>query len=180
MFCPRCSQEQVSEEVRFCPRCGFQLGVVRMLLVEGETPTASAALPEKQSFIRSLRKRDLTIGAMLMFVAAFMVAGITIDLPASHSAPILLLVVAWFLLSFAINAVPLFRYLFGAGTPESGRGASLPKPARGELASLAARTLPPSRVSPEHVLNSRPANTAEALQPPSVTEQTTNLLKDRQ
>lgn len=180
MFCPRCSQEQVSEEVRFCPRCGFQLGVVKMLLTEGEAGGAEA-VPEKQSFVRSLRKRDLTIGTMLMFVVAFFVSAITVDLPRSHSGRILFLVVGWFLLALLINAAPLLRYLFGPGAPEHASKAAPPKSAtaRGELSSTAPRTLPPQRFAPETVLGARPANTAEVLQPPSVTEQTTNLLNDR-
>src|SRR6185369_14074227 len=32
MFCPRCSQQQSSTEVRFCSRCGFQLSVLTELL----------------------------------------------------------------------------------------------------------------------------------------------------
>ena len=179
MFCPRCSQEQGSEEVRFCPRCGFQLGVVNMLLAEGQP--AGETVPEKQSFVRSLRKRDLTIGAMLMFVVAFCVAAITVDLPPSHSAPILLLAIGWLLLSLFINAAPLFRYLFGAGVPEADGNSSLPKSAtpRGEVAAGAPRALPPSHATAVPVLNARPANTSEVVQPPSVTEQTTNLLNDR-
>jgi hypothetical protein len=154
------------------------LGVVKMLLAEGEV--AEASVPERQSFIRSLRKRDLTIGAMLMFVVALMVAAITVDMPPSHSARILALIVAWFLLSLLINAAPLFRYLFGAGTPDADDTASLPKSARSRngLAPGVPRSLPPSHAA-DSVLGARPANTAEVVQPPSVPEQTTNLLNDR-
>lgn len=35
MFCPRCSQEQVSEETKFCSRCGFPLGLVSEVLAHG-------------------------------------------------------------------------------------------------------------------------------------------------
>src|SRR5689334_22117728 len=28
MFCPKCGQEQASESVRFCSRCGFKLNIV--------------------------------------------------------------------------------------------------------------------------------------------------------
>jgi hypothetical protein len=35
MFCPRCSQEQVSEETKFCSRCGFQLSLVSQMLAHG-------------------------------------------------------------------------------------------------------------------------------------------------
>ncbi len=35
MHCPRCGQQQVTEETRFCSRCGFQLGLVAELLAHG-------------------------------------------------------------------------------------------------------------------------------------------------
>ena len=35
MYCPRCSQQQVSEETKFCSRCGFPLGLVSELLAHG-------------------------------------------------------------------------------------------------------------------------------------------------
>lgn len=35
MHCPRCGQQQVSEETKFCSRCGFQLAVVAELLLHG-------------------------------------------------------------------------------------------------------------------------------------------------
>ena len=40
MYCPQCSQQQVSENVRFCSRCGFSLQIVTALL------TNDGALPE--------------------------------------------------------------------------------------------------------------------------------------
>jgi predicted amidophosphoribosyltransferase len=36
MFCPRCSQEQVSEETKFCSRCGFPLGLVSEILTTAD------------------------------------------------------------------------------------------------------------------------------------------------
>lgn len=32
MHCPRCGQQQVSSETKFCSRCGFQLGLVAEIL----------------------------------------------------------------------------------------------------------------------------------------------------
>jgi len=32
MFCPKCGQSQTSDEMRFCSRCGFQLGNVALIL----------------------------------------------------------------------------------------------------------------------------------------------------
>jgi hypothetical protein len=35
MHCPRCGQQQVSEEIKFCSRCGFPLGLVSEILAQG-------------------------------------------------------------------------------------------------------------------------------------------------
>ena len=35
MHCPRCGQQQISEQTKFCSRCGFQLGLVSELLANG-------------------------------------------------------------------------------------------------------------------------------------------------
>ena len=35
MHCPRCGQQQVSEETRFCSRCGFPLSLVSEILANG-------------------------------------------------------------------------------------------------------------------------------------------------
>ena len=35
MHCPRCGQQQVSNDTKFCSRCGFQLGLVAELLANG-------------------------------------------------------------------------------------------------------------------------------------------------
>ncbi|MEP7148747.1 MAG: zinc ribbon domain-containing protein [Acidobacteriota bacterium] len=35
MHCPRCGQQQISDQTNFCSRCGFQLGLVVELLENG-------------------------------------------------------------------------------------------------------------------------------------------------
>ncbi|HEX8637447.1 MAG TPA: hypothetical protein VF692_05245, partial [Pyrinomonadaceae bacterium] len=35
MHCPRCGQQQVSPETKFCSRCGFPLGLVSDLIAHG-------------------------------------------------------------------------------------------------------------------------------------------------
>ncbi|MET0753730.1 MAG: zinc ribbon domain-containing protein, partial [Pyrinomonadaceae bacterium] len=84
MFCPKCSQQQISDETRFCSRCGFELNVVKALLASDDAPQSV----EIQKPDRSLRPRDMTIGAGIMFFFAFIVAVITVDMPPSHSSRI--------------------------------------------------------------------------------------------
>ena len=35
MHCPNCGQQQVSNEIRFCSRCGFPLGLIAEILAHG-------------------------------------------------------------------------------------------------------------------------------------------------
>ena len=35
MHCPRCGQQQVSEEIKYCSRCGFPLGLIAEVLENG-------------------------------------------------------------------------------------------------------------------------------------------------
>lgn len=79
MFCPKCSrQQQRFDNTRFCSRCGFQLNVVKGLLVADDasfSKTLKSAAPN-----RSRRKRDMTIGAVLMAFFALHSAWTTEDL----------------------------------------------------------------------------------------------------
>lgn len=49
MFCPRCGQQQISEETKFCSRCGFQLGLVGELLLNNGFLPQLAELYNKKS-----------------------------------------------------------------------------------------------------------------------------------
>lgn len=50
MYCPRCGQQQVSDQTKFCSRCGFQMGLVsELILNNGFLPQLAALYSEKQS-----------------------------------------------------------------------------------------------------------------------------------
>ena len=132
MYCPRCSQEQTSEAVRFCSRCGFKLGAVRALLADGgadeeiaPVATTPASPPPRQ--------RDVNFGAAMMFVgSALMVPFLASRLPevTRHIFAALTLFAS---LSFVILfSQPVLRLLSGV---LSGEGASARPPSvkRGDL-----------------------------------------------
>lgn len=184
MFCPKCSQQQSSDEARFCSRCGFQLGVVKAALAADESQAtsplvatpATPATPE-----RSRRQRDKTVGAFLMFLVALLVAVGTNDAPPDSEARVIILIFWWFVLTFLLNARPLWRYFFGkedsaASTPApKGRRGIFRRGARAQEQQQHA--LPPAHSVPVTNVGVRPPfNTAEVVRPPSVTEGTTNLL----
>jgi hypothetical protein len=172
MFCPKCSQQQVSEDTRFCSRCGFQLNVVKALLLNDKLPASD----EPRTAKNSLSKRDISIGAVLMFIAAFVVFAITSDLPPFHSARIIFLIGAWFALTLLINIKPLIKYfLRGDLTDETELIED--RMVMGVSAGNRPAALPPSHSIPVDVYPA-PATTAEMTLPPSVTEDTTNLLNN--
>lgn len=69
MHCPKCGQQQVSEETRYCSRCGLLLtGISALVANNGELPASSAATGKKDS----PRKRGVKQGAFI-FLLAFLV-----------------------------------------------------------------------------------------------------------
>jgi len=175
MFCPKCSQQQVSDETRFCSRCGFQLNVVKALLGNDEMLQAQDATIQKPD--RSLRKRDMTFGALFMFLFALTVAAITIDMPSSHSARIILLIIAWLSLTVLINIKPMIRYFLQADS--STKDISTSKTFSNLTSKIKHTALPSSHSIPAEDLITPNINTVEMIKPASVTERTTNLLDEK-
>lgn len=61
MHCPQCGQHQISEETRFCSRCGFHLAAIAAVLATDGVPqadppgiTGSAASPRRRGFKKGL------------------------------------------------------------------------------------------------------------------------------
>lgn len=52
MHCPNCGQQQVSNEIRFCSRCGFPLGLVSEVLSHGGFLPQLADLNKKKKFTK--------------------------------------------------------------------------------------------------------------------------------
>src|SRR5262245_52685720 len=64
MFCPQCSNEILSERVRFCTRCSFPVGMVKELVA---TESAGSKVEEGKNEY-SLRQQDISLGAGLMVI----------------------------------------------------------------------------------------------------------------
>jgi hypothetical protein len=179
MYCPQCGQQQVSDAIRYCSRCGFLLdGVVAVLASGGAIPTRYLQ-PGKQK--PSPRSKGIRQGAMLMLSTLLVVpivAILSVNLLWETSrilvplAALLCFVGGLLRILYAVlmeDAVPemevdqLAAYAPSA-TPQFER------PAR-------SAALPPA--SAKATTSWRPrANTGEIYQPPpSITENTTRLLE---
>lgn len=167
MYCPNCGQQQISDEMRFCSRCGLALsGLVEWLaggrLAVNRAEEAQVAVPD------SPRRKRIRRAAKLMFFSGvlfpiFLIMSIVEDEPGPLIVP--------FILFFISAVIMLYARLFSDKTApvkyQAPQTSALPAgSARGSLPPAQSIPIPPR----QHV------RTNELVQPPSVTENTTRLL----
>ena len=71
MYCPRCGQEQATDSMRFCSRCGFAMeGAMHLLAHGGMLPMYQPPPGEKTI---SPRRKGVKQGALLMLIGAILV-----------------------------------------------------------------------------------------------------------
>jgi hypothetical protein len=166
MYCPQCSQEQVSEEMRFCSRCGFPLAIVSQLVrnggvLAGFNPEAKRQLSPRQKGVRW--------GVILLIISVLLV-------PLSAMAEDFAVLFIPVFLIFVFGLVRLLHaYLLAQNTPteNASRSAAQTKslPGAYQTALPAGQTIPVTNWG-------QPVNTSEMAQPLSVTDNTTRLLND--
>jgi hypothetical protein len=170
MYCPKCSQQQASDDVSFCTRCGFQLSIVKELLPNNGMLSAPATeLSVGQPDVRLKRSR---LGSKLLFFSIVMLP-IFFVLAHTFDSPVPLFVPATIFLA-GISCIAYFR-IFGEDI------LALKNKAHAELSGV--ETNAPSLGVPSAIpvgeLNAKHAGTAEMIQPPrSVVEHTTKLLNN--
>jgi hypothetical protein len=179
MFCPRCGQQQASDALRFCSRCGFPIEGAMMLLANGGMLPHYLPLEGEQKV--SPRKKGVKQGAMIFLLGVLLVPILAVF--ASYAPGRLGNVFEFFTVLSALLCFTggplrmLFAALFEEGAPTrqfiappSYASPAIPPPA----ARLSA--LPPAAVNPASQWRPRP-QTAEIMQPSSVTDHTTRLLE---
>src|SRR5947209_17042224 len=71
MFCPRCGQQQATDSMRFCSRCGFAMeGTMHLLAHNGMLPQYQPPGTEKTV---SARRKGVKQGALLMLIGCLLV-----------------------------------------------------------------------------------------------------------
>lgn len=66
MYCPNCGQQQISDQTRFCSRCGFLLNLVNEILANGGVlPQLEQLKPKKRRFFT---KRNGMVFSLLWFI----------------------------------------------------------------------------------------------------------------
>jgi hypothetical protein len=178
MYCPQCGQQQATDSMRFCARCGFPLeGAMVLLAHGGMLPRYEAASGETKI---SARRRGVNQGAILMLIGAVLVP--LLGVFASFAPGRIEMAFEFFAAAAAILCFVggplrmLFAALFEEGAP--------PRPYQMPSTFAQPTIPPPVRVaalpqpSPTQTAAWRRPQTAEILQPPSVvSDHTTRLLE---
>jgi hypothetical protein len=68
MHCPRCGQQQISEETKFCSKCGFQLHVVSAVLMHGGSLPQLDLLNQQQGARPWLNRRNGMLFSLFWFI----------------------------------------------------------------------------------------------------------------
>lgn len=175
MFCPQCGQQQVSDNLRFCSRCGFLLeGVLQLLSSGGVLPFYEPAGPREMS----PRRKGVRQGGILLLVGAVLLPILGTIWSFTIGPNLLDILVPLAAILFFLGGV--VRMLFAAIFEEGASKPPYPSYARPPVAipphsPIHAAALPPPTAKPVGGWRSRPS-TAEIRQPSSVTENTTRLL----
>lgn len=177
MYCPKCSQQQPAEGMRFCSKCGFTLSGVSLLLESnGVLPQAPAVFP------RSTTSRNrMMIESAALTAFSWVVVLIATDFFDNHGVSEITAKIAALVFAL-IGFIGLFRFLYAfLFVKDLGGPARVAQPAEVSPHSLpdkpAYGALPPQQSIPISDYPLRP-NTKEMSPQPSVTENTTRLLDE--
>jgi hypothetical protein len=167
MYCPRCGQ-QVATEIRFCSRCGLPMSAVAEVVANGGFSPAS---PSPGSAEKELApRRGTRLGAKLIFLSVVLVPlclGLSVwgDTPGPLLAPLTVFLAGFFWLAYS--------RLFGE-EPLALNQQNKFDPRHFDFPPLVA--LPPQK-NAAGGFQPRAVDTGEIVEPPSVTDHTTRLIK---
>jgi hypothetical protein len=178
MFCPKCGQSQVSEEVRFCSRCGFAMsGVIELLARNGIVPYQAATAPQAMS----PRRKGLRQGGKLMFFGVIVSILLGILIAATDGPGEVLSLGALIFFSGFFRLLYALLFEDKSASPQQLAPSPYAQHAAGAQFSPGVRggALPPGEFVPARASFAPRQETAEiATPPPSVTDHTTRLLRD--
>jgi len=173
MYCPNCGQQQISDEMKFCSRCGIALNGLAewlagdaLLVKRSEEPQSGALSPRR----KGIRKA----GKLMFFSGVLLPVFLVISFITDEGAPIIFP----FLVFFVSLAMMLYARLFSDNAVPANQPSL--KNAAAQTSALPSNSmrssLSPAANAPFPNVGRQQARTNELAQPPSVTENTTKLL----
>lgn len=114
MHCPKCGQQQVSDEIRYCSRCGFLLTGIAQVVANDGIVTAPPASSSKGA--KTKRKQGLKQAAFIAIVGLVLVP-IWIAFLVATNGPPELAVAAIFLFKAVVILRVAYAFLFQSNDP---------------------------------------------------------------
>ena len=179
MYCPKCSQPEPSDAMRYCARCGFPLSGVALLLEhDGALPQLTTD-PHQEH--KSSRNRSLGESAVLTTVAWAIVLVATFWFDAGGPFEIIGKIAA--VLFSLVGLIGLIKFLHAFLFVNDRADQPSPDALQNAVSARTSLSEPNQTGLPAHEslpLSDYPrrANTKEMAPRPSVTENTTRLLDD--
>jgi len=176
MYCPKCSQQQVSEETKFCSRCGFPLGLVSEILAHGGFLPQLAELYKSKKWLT--KKNGVVFSLMWCIFFLLIMAPFWSIVNADELANVSVIIGIFGGLMWLIASLVFLK----SASQGSFTANELPNANVNNLYETNQRVLPPTQSQPAQSYappaNSWKApNTGEFAQPRSVIEGTTKLLR---
>jgi hypothetical protein len=178
MFCPQCGQQQASSDVRFCSRCGFQLGAVTGLLATG-----GAIQPDVAQGLAAVgdtpRRKGARLGGKLMLSGIFLGLALAIMSEITGASEDIAMFGVLVFMAGLLRLIYAFIFEDGPFRKKNQPAFYAPPGAQGMFTPPTnASALPPSQSVPVRAYAPPRTNTAEIMYQPSVTEGTTRLLDE--
>lgn len=185
MYCPQCGQEQISQELRFCSRCGLPTNLVTEIVNNGGTLPQLAELDKDKSWLTRNFGLKISLSWFVLFILFFVPLAAVFISPRNNNDLIPLLVLIGFVGGILIA---VFSFLFLTNEPKNKLSASLNQNETAQSLNLAGNqqgknALPPQQSIPvsdfvaPSVNTWKTPETGDLVQPSSVTEETTKLLE---
>ena len=180
MHCPKCGQQQISGEIRYCSRCGFLLtGIAEVVANDGFVPGSS----NSSAAISSPRKRGIKQGAFIFLLSVLVVPVLAMISLAINAKPIGAAFAAVMLICGGLLRI-VYALMFESGNPGGSTleenvissSQSFLNRRRKQTALPAGSSIPVAVYTAPETGNWRDTN--DLAQPSSVTDSTTKLLKN--
>jgi hypothetical protein len=175
MFCPRCSREQASGEVKFCSGCGFPLADVAEALANGGRVERHAA-----AATRDIKKGVTKALVVMTLSAAFVILSFVLGTPEPPSSVQfnLLVGVLFYLFGLALVAYTFWKRSKESRHERERQQEAVTQSLKGVGRSSARQLDEPdlSGLVDADAFSGGGLKTGEVVERPSVTEGTTKLL----
>jgi len=180
MYCPKCGQQQISDEMRFCSRCGLALNGLMEWVAGGGLP-AKRTEDAPVAGVSPRRKGIRRAAKVMFFSGVLFPIFLAVSLALEEGGPMVLpfgvffvgLVLMLYARLFSDNTAPVkspLVYTPAINTPVVQSPALGSDPVRSALPPAANTSMP--------TFGNQRVRTNELAQPPSVTEHTTKLLDE--